>query len=346
MLGRHTAPKDRIVEGGMFSGSGTEQLHSREAFTMNARTSFGWLRLIGIIFAAIGFSQVAAAQNRIQIGFTPSIETTAAFVAKEEGIFAKHNLDVEIVLIALNSTLPQAMFANSLQIGHLTPPVFLQAVDGGLDLVVISGGTVTHATTLKNFGVVVRNGVNIQSPQDFVGKKVGVPGFGATLQVLFRRWLMEAKVDPKTVTFVEVSFPTMNDVLKAGTVDAVVTLEPATSRIINAGTGFALQAYKTPEGVVNTFYSSTRDWAMKNPVAVKALHAALAEGAQFAVSNPDKARIHVAKYTRLPLDIVNTLTLPHMDPTISESQLAWWLDVMKKQNMLQSNIDLSKLIQR
>jgi hypothetical protein len=70
MLGRHTAPKDRIVEGGMFSGSGTEQLHSREAFTMNARTSFGWLRLIGIIFAAIGFSQVAAAQNRIQIGFT------------------------------------------------------------------------------------------------------------------------------------------------------------------------------------------------------------------------------------------------------------------------------------
>ncbi len=38
----------------------------------------------------------------------------------------------------------------------------------------------------------------IRTAQDFVGKKVGVPGIGAFLDVLFRQWLIQSGVDPKS----------------------------------------------------------------------------------------------------------------------------------------------------
>ncbi len=37
----------------------------------------------------------------------------------------------------------------------------------------------------------------MSKPADFVGKKVGVPGIGAFLDVLFRKWLIDGGVDPR-----------------------------------------------------------------------------------------------------------------------------------------------------
>ena len=42
------------------------------------------------------------------------------------------------------------------------------------------------------------------------------PGLGAFLHVLFVKWLVEKGVDPKRVNFVEVTFPTMTDIVKSG----------------------------------------------------------------------------------------------------------------------------------
>jgi NitT/TauT family transport system substrate-binding protein len=52
--------------------------------------------------------------------------------------------------------------------------------------------------------------------------------------VLFVKWLVEKGVDPKSVNFVEVTFPTMADIIKSGGVDAVLTAEPFVTRMTNA----------------------------------------------------------------------------------------------------------------
>ena len=81
----------------------------------------------------------ASAQQKITIGGTPNSGPATAMVAVEEGIFQKHGLDATYTLIAINPSIPPALLAGSLQIGIPTPTTFLQAVDGGLDLVVIAG---------------------------------------------------------------------------------------------------------------------------------------------------------------------------------------------------------------
>ncbi|MFN5457137.1 MAG: ABC transporter substrate-binding protein, partial [Bradyrhizobium sp.] len=58
----------------------------------------------------------------------------------------------------------------------------------------------------------------------------------------------------------------------------------------------------------------------------------------------DKASAAIAKFTKQPLDLVK-LTAPNQsEPVLKPEQLAWWIDVMSAQKMLQTKLDLKKLI--
>ena len=212
----------------------------------------------------------AHAQTKVAIGYTATIDVTPLFVAAEKGFFQKRGLDPALQLMSVNSVIPPALVSDSIQIGLPTATTFLQAADAGIDLVGLSGLNFTRANDV-NFGVVARTGSGIQKPQDFVGKKVGVPGLNAFLHVMFREWLRTNGVDHRQVTFVETAFPQMNEIMKAGSIDAAVAAEPFQGRIIKAGTGTML-AYFTrelPLGLPIVFFTSTRKWAEANPQAVK-----------------------------------------------------------------------------
>ncbi len=296
--------------------------------------------------ALAGLARPALAQGagRIRIGYTAVLDYTAAFVAQEEGFFRRRGLDTDLQLITLNSTIPAALQANSLQIGGPTPSVMISAVDGGLDLVALSAcAEITKDVT--TFGAVARAGSGITDAPGFVGKRVGVPGLNAFLHVMFRKWLMDKGVDHRRVTFVEVAFPTMADVLRGGTVDAVVTGEPVLSRITSAGIG-SLVSNMTPdlaEALPTTFWASTRAWATRNPDAVRGFREAIAEGVAWVGANDARAREHIAKYTRLPPEVVRTVPLARLRSDVTEREMAAWLRMMTEQDMLTTRLDPARL---
>jgi len=296
--------------------------------------------------AAISVACPVHAQTKIQIGCTATTDCASAMVAVDEGIFKKHGLDAEMVLIGINSNIPAAILSNSIQIGGPTSTVFLQAVDGGLDLVAVAGASVMNPTSNVNIAAFVRNGVSIKEPKDFVGKKVGAPGLGAFLHVLFVKWLVEKGVDPKAVNFVEVTFPTMADIIKSGGVDVVLTAEPFVTRMTNASLGTVGARYGAElartEPII--FYAASRDWAEKNPEAIRKFRAAIAEGAEIVNTDREKAWASIAKFTKQPIELVKASPPNQSEPTLKAEQLAWWIDVMSSQKMLQTKLDLNKLI--
>ena len=302
------------------------------------------------IFATLAISTAlagsAAAQTKIQIGCTATSDCASAMVAADEGIFRKHGLEAEMTPIGINSNIPAAILSNSIQVGGPTSTVFLQAVDGGLDLVAIAGASVMNTTSNGNITVFVRSGITIKEPKDFVGKKVGAPGLNAFLHVLFVKWLVEKGVDPRSVNFVEVTFPTMADIIKSGGVDAVLTAEPFVTRMLNAGLGsigarYAVELARTDPII---FYAASREWAEKNPAAVKKFREANAEAAEIVNSDRDKASASIAKFTKQPLELVKATTPNQSEPVLKPAQLAWWIDVMSSQKMLQSKLDTTKLV--
>lgn len=295
--------------------------------------------------AALTMPNVAQAQ-KIQVGCTATSDCASAMIAVDEGIFKKHGLDVEMVLIGINSNIPAAILSNSIQIGGPTSTVFLQAADGGLDLVAVAGASRMSPPTNANITAFVRNGITINSPNDFVGKKVGAPGLGAFLHVLFVKWLVEKGVDPKKVNFVEVTFPTMLDTVKSGSVDAVLTGEPFVTRMLNAGVGqvgvrYAADLNRT-EPVI--FYATSRDWAQKNAETLKKFRAAVAEGAKIVNEDREKASVAISKFTKQPIELVKLNPPNYSEPELKPEQLGWWIDIMNSQKMLQSKLDLNKLI--
>jgi NitT/TauT family transport system substrate-binding protein len=301
------------------------------------------LATLAVSFALTGS---AAAQAKIQIGCTATTDCASAMVAADEGIFRKHGLEAEMTPIGINSNIPAAILSNSIQVGGPTSTVFLQAVDGGLDLVAIAGASVMSPTSNNAITAFVRNGITIKEPKDFIGKKVGAPGLNAFLHVLFVKWLVEKGVDPKQINFVEVTFPTMSDIIKSGGVDAVLTAEPFLTRMLNAGLGsigarYAVELARTDPII---FYAASREWAEKNTATVKKFREAIAEAAQIVNTDRDKASASIAKFTKQPLELVKANPPNQSEPVIKPEQLAWWIEVMSSQKMLQSKLDTTKLV--
>ncbi|MBD0415538.1 ABC transporter substrate-binding protein [Oryzicola mucosus] len=303
---------------------------------------------LGGVFMLFAWNGTATAQTALNIGCTATTDCASAAVALEEGIFKKNGLDVTMTLIGINSNIPAALLSNSIQIGGPTPSVFLQAVDGGLDLVAVAGASSTSKATFDTAGVVATEASGIKEPKDFVGKKVGAPGIGAFLQVLFSKWLIDNGVDPKGVNFVEVTFPTMNDTLKSGAVDAVVTAEPMMSRIIASKTGAPAGYFleTLPERRPQIVYASTREWADANAEALKAFRSSIDEAAKIVNENPEKGRTAISNFTKIPMDVLSNMKLSVADPKLETEQLDWWVATMDEQNMLQAKPDTSTLIQK
>ena len=299
-----------------------------------------------IALAAVPPAWPAAAPVRVNVGYTNTISCAGLFIAADQGFFARRGLAVNLVLIALNSTIPAALVGGSVQIGAATPPVLLQAVDGGLDLVAVAGGAVNDVHSKGGPIVVARPGVPIKSAADFVGRRVGVPGIGANMHVLFRRWLALHGVDDRKVNFVEVPMAQAGDILRSGNVDAVLTNDPWSQRILRSGTGVMVAPYYTemPDGLFAIYYASMRDWAAGNPATIKAFRDALQEAAEFLSREPEKARQIVGKITRLPPDAVASMALPTLRVTVPGGDLKYWADIMRAQGSIRSRPDSARLV--
>jgi NitT/TauT family transport system substrate-binding protein len=251
---------------------------------------------------------------KLKIACTATSDCASAMVARDQGIFAKHGLDADVTLIGINTNIPPAIASDSIQIGGPTSPVFLQAVDGGLDLVAVAGASVMDPEESKTIAAVARTGVSIKEPKDFVGKKVGAPGIGAFLHVLFRKWLIEK--------------------------------EPILSRITKAGNGevAALYAADLARHDPIIFYAASRKFAEGHPDIIKAFRAAIDEAAPIVNSDREAATQSIAKFTKMPIDLVRQTRPDVAKPELKGSDLAWWVETMKQQDMLQGSLDLNKLV--
>lgn len=305
------------------------------------QTCLRWVTIA--LWTLLGMSN-AQAQTKILLGVAPAGEFIAAMVAREQGFFKKRGLDVDLQIVPPGGAVP-ALQSGSMQIATQGTPGLLLTSDSGLDFVIVAGGAIASKTDV-NFGLLVKTGVMVDKPQDFVGKKIGTPGLEGFFHVLTREWLTINKVDYKKVTFVEMGFPQLSDVMKAGTVDAVLTTEPFKSRTIEAGVGtkFFPLAADLPDGLPPFVYTAKREWAAANPDAVRAFREALAEGIRFADANPDAARADYGKHVRLPPDALAKVRWNKMSASVTPQQIGLWDAMMRRQGMLKSPIDMAKLI--
>jgi ABC-type nitrate/sulfonate/bicarbonate transport system substrate-binding protein len=96
---------------------------------------------IAVILAVIGgrFCQAADSPSKALFAYGAiNAYMTSTWIAKEQGFFRKHNVEVEPVFIIATQA-AQAMLAGEVQIGLIGPTHVVNAVVAGGDMVMIMG---------------------------------------------------------------------------------------------------------------------------------------------------------------------------------------------------------------
>lgn len=297
--------------------------------------------LLGLLLLALP----ARAETRVHMGLVAVAEMNPAYVAVDQGFFAKHGLDVTLQIVPNSASLVPAMLHGDVQIGGPPPPVFLSAVAQGLPLVCFAATSWIDPKDPVG-AVLAREGVTITRAEDLVGKRVAVSGINSIMQVLLRYWLDQRHVDSSKIAFVEVPFSRMGDALRAGAVDAVVAVAPFTLRMEQAGVGhLALDYYRDlPNGTLSSAYCSTKQWEAAHPDVVPAFRAGLDDAKAFIIAHPAEARAILAKTLKLDAAVVGSLPMGTMDFGISASQVKWWEDVMQAQGLLDHPVDPASVL--
>lgn len=222
--------------------------------------------LTAVYLSILCLAPAAAEPTKVAIGYPPATDFLAAYVAKEKGIFEKHNIDATMVKIPVVNNIPSAVVSGSIQIGMTTIPTLLQAVDGGLDLVMVAGAA-RHTKENPIISLMAGSDINYEKPSDVIGKTVGVPGINSVIDVMFRKWLLNNKIPLDKVKVVEGPLPQLPDMLKSKSVDYVAIVEPLRTRIVATKTGTIAAQYfaeVNPDVLVSGWLAGS-DWAKKKP---------------------------------------------------------------------------------
>ena len=299
------------------------------------------------LMAAAFVSSGASAAPKVTVLYTAVSANIGAYVAKDQGYFAKHGLDLDLTLVNNGSVIIAALTSNTAQIGCPTPTVLLPAVDADIDLVIVNGAEL-YPTSSRS-GVVARTGSNIKTAKHLAGKKIGVPGLSGIIDVLTKKWVQANGLDYRRASWIEIGFPVMGEALKSGSADAIASVDPFYSRVVDAGLGYNIGDYSSvvPAGTSPVNFVSTRKWANENPTVLKAFRDGMDEGVAFVKDPANKAAVleSLVRYTKLPPQVAAAIALPkNLTNKMAPSQISYWIDLSVEQGLIKKKIDAARLI--
>lgn len=300
-------------------------------------------RFLGIALmtavAASATTMARADDQTIKIGVAAGAsDMLPVYVAIDKGFFAKHGIKADVTVLANPSVGPANLMSDSIDISMASPSTLVQAVAGGLDLVAVSGDS-QHSKD-DYVMLMAKEGSGINGAKDLVGKKLGMPGLGGTLDIVMRAWLKKNDVKPDDVDIVEVFLPQVADVMKSGQIDAAAVVTPFNFMIEKAGIGHEVSKYlaDVDPTLLGAIWISKRDWAEAHKDLLAEYRAALDEAMDFIGSNADESKAIQVKYLKFPSPV------PPLSTDISPADLKKWGDLMADIGQLKGDVSYDTMV--
>lgn len=223
------------------------------------------LVLVGATF--VGCSNKKNQETKtVNIGYFPNITHAQALVGIKRGDFASNLKGKEVNFKQFNagSAELEALLAEQIDIGYIGPiPAINAYVKSKGDIVIIGGAT--------NYGAVLvtREDIKLNSIKDLKGKKIAVPQFGNTQDLVLRGLLKDNGVDD--VTIVQGENPEIKNLLDKKAIDGAFVPEPWGSRLeIESKANLLLDYDKVFDGAYPVgLIVARKDFIEKNPETVK-----------------------------------------------------------------------------
>jgi NitT/TauT family transport system substrate-binding protein len=260
--------------------------------------------LMAAAFAAVA-SQIAGlparADDRTIVVGTAGKETDAqVYYAQDTGIFKKHGLTVDIQTLANGAAVASAVASGALQIGNSNVLSVAVARQKGLPFVIFAPGAL-YTSTIPTTALAVAPNGPIRSAKDLNGQILAGVSLGGLDQLSLESWLDKNGGDSKSAKYVELPPAQMVAALQRGTIAAASLPDPALNSAVNDGSVRIIgNNYDSvaPSFLITAWFA-TSDWIAKNPDLAKRFSDAMAETADWANTNHDKAAEILLKYTKI-----------------------------------------------
>ncbi|WP_448811533.1 ABC transporter substrate-binding protein [Agromyces bauzanensis] len=259
---------------------------------------------------------------KVRVAALPIAETGALWGAIEEGIFAEHGLELEIVPAQGGAQAIPALLSGDIQfaIGQPFGPIRADLQDLGIVIFSNYASSLPDGTDVN--AVVALGGSGITSPKDLAGKKVSVNSLGAAGDLTIRKAVQDDGGDPSAIQFVEVAFPDVKAQLEAGTIDAGWVPDPFRGQILGAGGVSVVAPYQaTIPGLSVLTNFTTQDLIDSDPELVADYAAAMAEALEWAADNEDAVRNAIATNLKIPAEAAAAITLPNFTAELNTDDI-------------------------
>ena len=133
-----------------------------------------WICIALLLFGNLHDLRAATPPTKIAVGFAAmNARVTPLWAAKDEGFFAKNDIDGEPIFVRGAPTLNAAMLSGDLQAGYTGGTAVMGAAVGGADFKILA--VLTNKVT---YDLVARRG--IKNVEELRGKQIGTTSIGGT----------------------------------------------------------------------------------------------------------------------------------------------------------------------
>jgi NitT/TauT family transport system substrate-binding protein len=184
-----------------------------------------------LLLAAIGMASTAfladwasaQARRKVLVAYVaPGITQVIPWVAKEAGLFVKHGIDADVILLTGSPRMMQTLLSGDIDYALGGTSSVLRARFRGADPVIVAG-----TTNFTGQRVLIRPDSPLQRLQELKGKTVGVTQYGSQGDTFLRDALKKIGLKPDAdVSILQMGgTPQVASALVAGKVDAAVSGE-------------------------------------------------------------------------------------------------------------------------
>jgi NitT/TauT family transport system substrate-binding protein len=306
--------------------------------------------LCAALVTACGGSKTSASgggleKKTITVASLPLVDAAGLHIAVKQKFFEAEGLHVQIKPVAQSiQALPALKNGQVDVIAGGNYVTFLQAyAQNALKLRIVADGA---SEAPRFMALLVMPNSPIKQPKDLEGKTVAVNILNNIQSLTLNEVLRANNVDPAKVKYRAVPFPQMGAALQKGQVDAVHTGEPFGSGIQRTlGARMVVDGGGAPiTELPVSGYISTQDFVEKYPKTAAAFQRAIQKAQQLATGDRKKVEEVLPSYAKVDAQTAAVLSLPNYPTSLNPTRLQRLPDLMLKDGLLKSKIDMNSLV--
>jgi NitT/TauT family transport system substrate-binding protein len=247
------------------------------------------LILAASLLAGCGAPAASKGPVKVKIGTQPWIGYGPWWIAKEKGMFAKYNLDAELVDFVEDKEVNAAFASGDMQAANIATHTAIKLFSAGVDL------KVALLEDVSTTADAILAGDGIASVADLKGKQVAYEE-GTTSDLLLNYALSQNRMTIADITPVPMPASDAGTALLTNNVPAAVTYEPYISEVLGQNSALKM-IYKAEErpGLISDVLVINSKWAAANPEAARSLMKVWDEALTYYNTNPADGQEIIAK---------------------------------------------------